>query len=639
MAKGKRVRKEKSPFKEGHQNSFKRTKSDSSTELQTSSSERKIIRLTPVMHSNVVQTPVGPGVSANQTDSAMLLRPKPKLQVNDGSDEHYRLLAPTKLLELINKAIDGHKPFSCDGQLLWDKDVEVKWGLCWRMGLRCCKCSYRTGRVKLYYEVPTEGPGQRPATANVALQIGLTQSMISNTSIRQILMSTNIPPPAHSGMQDMANFVGESIVDLNTDDMAKQRGTIKEVLQLRGEGSSSIPVEADGRYNNPLWSGGGKTPFQPSTQTAYTVCENVTKAKKIIGVYTGNKLCQKGERLRKYDKNIKCPNHHGVCTANLAPTDSIGDEQRALRHVIRDIQPDLEIGAVTADGDSHATKAVSPQTLILRDTRHMGQSLKRQIEKTPFSDIVFPGKNKADRESLKKRFASDLTKRCNGEFHKCFNKNKGNISQIKRDLSYVMDSIIKCYSGDCALCKKYSFICDGKSEKYLLPPNTKLNFTNITDENMLRECLKHRLGSKAIDLTRLNSNTQKCESVNRTYQKTNPKQVTWSRNFPGRIHSAIHLRNNGFATSTSSKLLALGINPSDSILPHLKAEEKSMKARIINSKSYKSKLNKIAKIKEKYRLYDKNKSCRKIHYSTGVSLPRVKVNKPPKKHCDHSYAK
>jgi hypothetical protein len=61
----------------------------------------------------------------------------------------------------------------------------------------------------------------------------------------------------------------------------------------------------------------------------------------------------------------------------------------------------------------------------------------------------------------------------------------------------------------------------------------------------LRECIHLRLGPKALMKTRLNTNTQKNESVNRTLTKTNPKFGTWRRTLPGRIHGGVHMRNCG----------------------------------------------------------------------------------------------
>ena len=58
--------------------------------------------------------------------------------------------------------------------------------------------------------------------------------------------------------------------------------------------------------------------------------------------------------------------------------------------------------------------------------------------------------------------------------------------------------------------------------------------------------------------TRLNTNTQKNESMNRTLTKTNPKFGTWRRTLPGRIHGGVHMRNCGVSYSIQSRCKAVG---------------------------------------------------------------------------------
>ena len=341
----------------------------------------------------------------------------------------------------------------------------------------------------------------------------------------------------------------------------------------------------------------------------YTMAENVTCRKKIIGVYTGSKICTKAQHFRQRGQQFTCPNHPGRCTANLQQSDSIGDESRALAAVIRDVQQDVQVGSVTADGDSQTHKAIGEDTSEYLGTRHFGQTLQKRIENAEFNDNVFCAKTKSEQLVVKKRFALDVTKRCNAEFQICYSKNKGNISLVKRHLSYVIDAVIKCYSGDCSLCSKHSFVCSGKSHRFLLPLYTKLNFTNPEDIQLFRACLNYRLGRKAVDLTQLNSNTQKVESVNRTYQKTNPKTVTWIRNFPSRIHSAVHLRNNSFAKSTQSKMSSLGLRPSPRIIEYLQRKDSSIKTRLLYNKSTKHRKFLYQKRKNIYALYDMKKGA------------------------------
>ena len=307
----------------------------------------------------------------------MLLRPTDRTAERQFSDSgEYRILAPEKILQLLNKAMTDHSTSKCNAPN-FDWDAEEQWGWCWAMGLACKNCQYRSTKHKLFYEVPSKSRGRKAATANVGLQVGLSQNMIANTALSQVLACANIMPPHNKSMQKQANKVGEVLTELNEQDMEKQRQTISKIQEYRGRRNEPIAAEGDGRYNNSLFSGGGKTPFQPATQTVYTLAENVTPKKKIISIYTGNKLCQQTARLRDSGKEVTCPNHTGKCTANLQLTDSIGDESRALDSVKRQIAPQLSIGSFTADGDRSSHQALDSDTRVYRDKRDLGQSLKR----------------------------------------------------------------------------------------------------------------------------------------------------------------------------------------------------------------------------------------------------------------------
>lgn len=58
--------------------------------------------------------------------------------------------------------------------------------------------------------------------------------------------------------------------------------------------------------------------------------------------------------------------------------------------------------------------------------------------------------------------------------------------------------------------------------------------------------------------TRLGTNTQKVEATNRTIRRSLPKNVTYTRNFEGRAHAAIHSINNGPGQSINNLCLKLG---------------------------------------------------------------------------------
>ena len=75
--------------------------------------------------------------------------------------------------------------------------------------------------------------------------------------------------------------------------MKARRKALKTINLLRGQPETEIAFQSDGMANNPLYSGIGKTPFQPATQCSYSIVENVTKKKQVIVMEKVIKLCTK----------------------------------------------------------------------------------------------------------------------------------------------------------------------------------------------------------------------------------------------------------------------------------------------------------------------------------------------------------
>jgi len=660
----------KTQFKVGHVPLNKGTKYD----FLPGKVDTKYSRLTLDKFTDVVDTTLDDGcfsthdVHGSPTDTHTL-RPtssRPKL-VDKYMEEEinqelstYRLFHPQKTANLFNSSYKEHIDMSpnCCGTLEFDESREKQWGLCWIEQLKCSTCHYLSSAMKLYEEVVEDQVtrGRKAAAPNVALQVGLSHSMIGNTALRNILLATNIPAPSRSTMQRTANKVGKKLQEVNEEDMKKRRVYLREIHELRGLAPDHpIRAEADCRYNNGLFSGGGKTPFQPATQKVLTLLENSTSSKMIIGIHTANKLCQKGRLEGK-----KCPQHEGHCSANIAPDDVIGDEAASIEACVqnivdKDMDP-LAIGYLTTDGDSKTVEGLKkvqkkhrPEIDIinLRDTRHFSESQKREIEKVDFSNDMFPGKTKADRTTMQRRFALDLKNRCTGEFSAAYVQHAGDINRMRRSLSYTIDAIIQCYRGNCGTsCRRYSYVCGGAItkcwDKSYLPKGIKLNISD-SDEDKLRNCILHRLGKDGLEKTRFNTNTQKTEAVNRSYQRSNPKIVTYSLNFPARVHSAAHLCNNGIGDSTIAKCEALGtpISRASRVARALRSEQirQNYIAKYQKSPKFKSRRSHLRR--GRYWAHDAKKETQ--NYEKGL-LDKTVVKKAAKpvmsKHMsDHTYYK
>lgn len=330
------------------------------------------------------------------------------------------------------------------------------------------------------------------------------------------------------------------------------------------ENPDVINAEMDGRYNNPLFSG-DRTPYQGATQVTMALCEQVTSGKKILSVFTGNKLCKRAEYLRRCGTEVTCPDHTGNCTANVAEDAAIGNEEAWATIVGEDIADTVKVNYLTTDGDSkiHTGFKKSHQACRnLKDPRHLVKAVKREFSKTTFSADLFQKFQGLPYGMLKARLATDVRNRCVAELQRAHIVHRGNLDQIKQNMPMAIGAMIQCYKGNCGqMCAEYSYCCQGLPDnhwKKTFLPHGATVYLSAKDEHLFKQCVLRYLSTECLDSTKLLTNTQKSESFNRVLQKTNPKMMTCYRNFPARIHTAVHLCNFGIADSTMLRLRAVG---------------------------------------------------------------------------------
>ena len=164
------------------------------------------------------------------------------------------------------------------------------------------------------------------------------------------------------------------------------------------------------------------------------------------------------------------------------------------------------------------------------------------------------------------------------ELHQTFKGHKGQLIEVKRHMQNVMKRIVMC-SGFCGIyCQINSYVCAGLTSnhwhKEFIPGNTSLKMTPH-DEMSVAKCIGVLLDSKSFELVRFLTSTQKCDALNRTLPRRNPKNGTHSKSFPGRTHTAIHLRNHWFGNSTllPTNVLGAALKLGSSVTKHLKQEQ------------------------------------------------------------------
>ena len=654
-------------FKKGNVPHNKGKKNDSDCQDHTGTEEKKVEwkRLPRDIYENMRPDKLASQNNDNVEVSVKLLRPAAKRDdfvdrydktVHSRANmESYRILHTKMIENLWNRAIREHSTYhpQCQGSLIFDEKKEKKFGLAWKEALTCTSCTYLSRQEKLYREVQSKTSGPNPATLNVAAQAGLMTTGTGNTGLRNILLHMNIPAPSKSSMQVRANTVNDAVTKLNQSDMKAHRAEIVKInTDLGLTKDTPIMMEADCRYNNPIQSASGKTPFQPGTQCVFTVCENESVNKKIIGVNIKNKHCKLGEaHARRMKSSVRlCPNHPGKCTANLAIDGTIGDEYTWCKETFEQFNNDeipLRASYLTTDLDSRAGQAVndskckfSTKCVNLKCSRHLSQSQRRRIAKAVWSRQMFPCKKKEEQLSMQRQFAYNLSRRCTKEYNLCYTEHCGNINGIKRKLEHVGNAIISCVQGDHSLCKKHSYACSGYGNKVwkltFLKKGQKIMPTK-GDLEKLQSLIWYRIGKKAVDATKFNTSTQKTESVNRSYSRTNPKNITWTRNVDGRIHTAVHMLNRGFANSTIQRLEFLGTPLTPGSLPI--KQLRSISNEQIYHRKYHCSLKYKARCAEKrYKLEYLHRRKQK-EKKTKVSYKRDCESKKLQSKPDHTYSK
>ncbi|CAG2241204.1 unnamed protein product [Mytilus edulis] len=431
---------------------------------------------------------------------------------------------------------------------------------------------------------------------------------MGSSGLRTILLRGNIPAPSTKGMQNSANKVNEKIEIQNVADMADIRTELKTINKMRGHPESHIDVEGDGCYNNPLYSGIGKTPFQPATQSCYVVVENMTDKKLVINLVTKNKLCSHGKDHSNENINKK----NCKCTQNLQMVESIGNEQRSASESLSKLYSEgFEVRHITTDPDSSAYRAaeqlasnynskVTPEHLI--DTRHFSDNHRKQIKKNEILTSLMPARTKKQREDLIGRFALDLSQRCHAEYKSALKHCDGNFQTLQKKAG-IEDPWI--------------------NKSIYLPKTFKLNLT-LKQQSELRKCINYRLGPKELERTKLGTNTQKSECVNRIIRRSLPRSNTFSKNFQGRANSAVSSANHGPGESVMALCLSVGapVTAGSKVHTHLQQEQKIYE----NHKQYKKlpkyMKNRKQKAKIKFELYSKNQEVNK--YEKGMLLKSQK---------------
>ncbi|XP_019646379.1 PREDICTED: uncharacterized protein LOC109486912 [Branchiostoma belcheri] len=243
-----------------------------------------------------------------------------KVEENISEDRQFHV---PLLMNLINDFLQQHSQESsaCFPQCVMPPDGEQPRGFVFKETLKCARCGFKIGPVKLYEEserLPGRSIGPKPAKKNVQFAIGLTKVGIGITGAKTLISSMDSRTPTLSTMHNLMTGVCDSMENILKMSLEENRRKLRDALKLRGwkveEGKPiAVAASADACFNNPSFYGVS----QRATQAVFPVFEAETPEQLLIGWGFANKLCKKGEMLRAEGVENPCPGHDGHCSANF----------------------------------------------------------------------------------------------------------------------------------------------------------------------------------------------------------------------------------------------------------------------------------------------------------------------------------
>ncbi|OWF45136.1 hypothetical protein KP79_PYT13246 [Mizuhopecten yessoensis] len=478
-----------------------------------------------------------------------------------------RLIDTEKIGDLM-QIVSSHR---CDNP---DVDIhkEVKVGVTCKFKVACKTCGWGSNNQKMYKEIQSPKRGPNPAVPNLTMHASLQETSMGPAGARRLFNAMNLVPPCHSGMQRNANIAAETIITLNKEDMANKAQEVREINELRGAADPNmVNVQVDGRYNRSTITCRNK-PGTSATQLALIAREDVTDKNYIIGIAVQSQICWKGKWLRRKGFDAKCPGGHIDCSATIGVETPLSEFEAAKLVGEQLYQQDLIVRYATSDGDARTVAGLDAaykafilmwDVKRLADPTHLGQAQFRKCMHAHFSTDMFPGmKTREGKIESQKVLSRDIKARCSLVCKELTKDCSGETKTMREKMPLVLDATLRCYSGDCSRCKRYSFVCSTGTwwNRSIFLSKYKLYSLNMNenDKHLMLEILKMKLTDEYVTAMSLGANTQRCEAFFRLLNSRLPKNVLFSRNMNARFHRAVHTGNNGVGNFLMTKIECLG---------------------------------------------------------------------------------
>ena len=260
------------------------------------------------------------------------------------------------------------------------------------------------------------------------------------------------------------------------------------------------------------------------------------------------------------------------------------EEQWTLQSLTQLAENNIKPRRLVTDGDSGAHRAadtlynssvLKTRSIRSHDPIHNARRMRSHVLKAHFSAATFPTASlRSEKQDLHDALSKDLPYRCASEHAAAYEHYGGDLNRVRTKMSYTVDCLVRCYQGDHSLCKRTSFRCRPHRPWYKHSSYIQKGFIlKLEGEDLIlfRKLVNIRLGPGNMKYLESLQSTQKCEAVNRSLSASNPKNVTFSRNFAGRMHSAAARVNRGPGGAMYDQLRAIGfcMAPGTRVVRHM----------------------------------------------------------------------
>ena len=533
------------------------------------------------------------------------LRPKPVTEkCNELQHTNENIIVNMgKMTELINH-VHG---FTCENARA-KAEIVNRIGLCVSVSVKCSTCRLDVKPHQMSHTVKKDS-GHHAGALNEMAVIPAVKTKMGLTDIHTVLACLDIKAPSLTVLQRKFNSLCDKMSDLNERQMIANQQYLKKITSLLPEKTAAIHTQFDVSYSRRPQGGSEK-----AEQSFGVIIDHSTCQKLPVAAAIANKHCK-----------LRDCNHTGAkCTKTYCSDKSIASSERSLLHDTLDSVKDaghITINSVTTDASTQLSKA-------LRDFNtenhtnishykcfiHRVRTLEKHVRNLTLKSIP----STYDKRAYRQKLSQCVRARIRMELRNSRALKKSD-HEFTRSSAAAIKIIACCLAGDHHSCRENSLVCKGHLRTYTttsLPYGVHLEL-NRNDLDTVQNEINKIFDEEGLKSMCKLFNTNMCESLHSQVYRLAPKSISWSRNFPGLCHSAVHSATLGSSKSTIQLAEAAGIKVSQNSMLYVQLQSKDRLSK------YHSKRKTTAEFKQRRYYLRKRKSYRSLFTNSLYSVEKA----------------